>query len=433
MPSKKYLNFLRRKNELISDTAICEENRTLFLRFFEFEEYKLKRRTGLPEVDDKSVHTLEGYIPKLRNANQWFGNKPWSELTAGDIKRVYDGLEDGQILTERGRRFLSRTDYYNKIFKSKPFALAGKAVLAKEVISYAAPADKSVRFVREEEVRKVAHWLFQPKHRLLVWLAFDIGENINSLLVLRPKDFARGSNPATGEPEYRVQLRREILKRSRTPRSEITNYRETVDLLDDRLKNLQPDEPLFEFGYRSIAKVLSRAASRAGVKCEPNGQGVTWKDLRSGMACDLLRKGWSTDEVKARLGHRPSSREIDKYVNYLALDRHRPKAKVQQFEVTNLQAQLEESRNRERLHSQRLVAMEERMEAMYRQLADAVLSRNPRLSDVEDAIAFKAGAVGGASMTGWREAPTRAVAQGHAQREGSPLLGERGKGREGLR
>ena len=57
------------------------------------------------------------------------------------------------------------------------------------------------------------------------------------------------------------------------------------------------------------AKVLERGGHITRATCIPGGQKVTLKDLRSSMACDLLSKGWTTDEANYRLGHKPSSRE----------------------------------------------------------------------------------------------------------------------------
>ena len=72
------------------------------------------------------------------------------------------------------------------------------------------------------------------------------------------------------------------------------------------------------------------------------------------MACDLLAKGWNTDEVNARLGHRPSSREIDRYVTFLAIDKQQPKKKILDHNFAKLQAELEESREREKLQARRI-------------------------------------------------------------------------------
>ena len=85
----------------------------------------------------------------------------------------------------------------------------------------------------------------------------------------------------------------------------------------------------------------------------PGNDMIRWKDLRSGMACHLLKQGWTTDEVNFRLGHKPSSREIDVYVSYLAVDRRKPKKKVYDSSLHKIQLELEASRSRERLAAER--------------------------------------------------------------------------------
>ncbi len=55
-----------------------------------------------------------------------------------------------------------------------------------------------------------------------------------------------------------------------------------------------------------------------------------------------------------RLGHKPSSREIDKYVSWLALDQHRPKKRVFEGNVAELQRKLDEAGQHEKLTAERL-------------------------------------------------------------------------------
>ncbi|MHC4140108.1 MAG: site-specific integrase [Planctomycetota bacterium] len=189
-------------------------------------------------------------------------------------------------------------------------------------------------------------------------------ENINALLQLKKSDFYKQINSDTDESEYRINLRKDIIKRSRRSRSEITNYNETVQLLDQLLPNFEEHELIFNFGYCSSKKIM---VERSGVKCIPNGESVTWKDLRSGMACDLLKKGWSVDEVNARLGHKPSSAEIDKYINFLALDRHTPKKKIQEFTINKLKTEIEQSKARERLQTLRMENIKKQMQVQKEQ------------------------------------------------------------------
>lgn len=51
--------------------------------------------------------------------------------------------------------------------------------------------------------------------------------------------------------------------------------------------------------YRMAKKIIECAVRITGARCLPGGQKVTLKDLRSSMACDLLRKGRTTDEVNS--------------------------------------------------------------------------------------------------------------------------------------
>ena len=235
--------------------------------------------------------------------------------------------------------------------------------MAREVIEFYKPnGDGEVRFIRENEVRKLANVMINPRHKLLLWLLFDVGENINSLLKLRKCDCVRQISEDTKLTEYRINLSHEILKRSRTPRSEITNYQETVEFLDNILKDLKDEDLIFNFQYRMAKKFLDRAVNITGAKCIPKGQKVTWKDLRSSMACDVLSKGWTTDEVNARLGHKPSSREIDKYVTFLAIDRHKPKKKIYEHNISKLTAELEETKEREKLFGRRLEQLQNKAE-----------------------------------------------------------------------
>ena len=67
--------YQRGKNKLLGETGICDENKALFNEFFEYEEYKLKRRNSLPELDDGCYKTLLTYVQRFRNMNIWF--KQW--------------------------------------------------------------------------------------------------------------------------------------------------------------------------------------------------------------------------------------------------------------------------------------------------------------------------------------------------------------------
>jgi hypothetical protein len=159
-------------------------------------------------------------------------------------------------------------------------------------------------------------------------------------------------------------LRREILKRSRKARSEITNFPETARLLDIVLNELGEEDLVFDFEYSTARDTMRRIVGITGAKCIPGGEKVTWKDLRSSMACDLLKKGWTLDEVNKRLGHKPSSDEIDKYVNFLALDGHKSKKKIFENSLAKLQQEIDLRKTRERMQADKIELLEKQLEAM---------------------------------------------------------------------
>jgi hypothetical protein len=351
------------KTKLLNDKSICKENRELFTEFFAWEEEKLKRINDLPKIDDSSYKTLHGYINRFRNVNKWFENKPWKNLTLAEIKSVYRDLEDGKIKNRNGKRFEDRRSYYNKVFKSKPFKLAGKNEEVKQALEFFTDRrKKEVRFVNEENFKKMISVLSKPQHFALFWLAWDIGENINSLLKLTKRNFKKQTNRQTKESEYLVHLSQDKLKRSRQSRSEPTLYQETVRYLDMVLQGLNDDDLIFPFGYRQALKIFDSAVKKSNAKCEPDSNKPSWKDLRSGMACYLFSQGWHSDDINLRLGHTISSRELDVYLNYMAQNRKRAKKILYNNNLEDVKNDLEEARQREKLHSNRLERQKEDIE-----------------------------------------------------------------------
>ena len=379
--------YLRNKQLLLEDSNFNPNNREVVKKFFEFEEYKLKRKEGLSEVDERSYKTLSSYITRIKNLNQWLNNKTWADLTEEDIKKLIDDMEDGIIKTKYGKKIEDRSGYH-QMLAGKFFGLVKKNHIAQQIIEdfsiKGREFNKQVRFIEEEQFRKIVNCTVTPEQKCILWLCFDVSENISTILSLEKKDFVREIDPDTGEPEYLVILSKEKLKRSRTPRSEITNYKETVEYLDIVLANLKPtykqvsnkyirgrklseyynEDRLFKFGMKAADKFLRRAVELSGVRCMPGGERVTFKDLRSSCACNLLKKGWSIDEINARLGHTPASRVITRYVTYLSLDRRKPKAKVYQSNLRKLETDLEKQKELNKLQLLRFENLKKEQDQM---------------------------------------------------------------------
>ena len=356
------------KKAFLKDAGICEENRILFKAFFDKQENKLKRRNRISSLDEPCYKTLYGYIGRLKNVNTWFDNKPWVSLTKEDITNVYNDLEDGKIKTKAGNEFKDKEQYYAKVFKSTPFELAGKDDLAREVIDEIKKLpeeDDEVRYIKEDTFRKLVDVAIDIKHKLLLWLQFDVGENIGTALKLQKKDFTQQINEVSKEKEYLVNLPRFKLKRSRKKRGETTNLRETAMFLEIALKDLKDDDLVFDFKMRQAQKVLDRAVRLINAKCIPNGEKVTWKDLRSSMACYLLSKGWHTDEINRRLGHSPSSRQIDKYVSFLDTGNKITKKVLYESDMKTMQDELKQLLDARKLDSQRIETLQRESDTVY--------------------------------------------------------------------
>lgn len=402
-------NYINAKAKLLNDIFIVEYNRTLFRDFFDWEEEKLKRTNELPELDESCYNTLYCYINKLKNVNKWFKNKPWDELTTDEIKQVYNDLEDGVIKTKLGKRFQDRRSYYNKIFKAKPFQLAGLCDKAENALEFfTSKSKKPVRFIDEASFKKMVSFLRKPQHYALLWLAWDVGENISSLLELKVCHLKRQVSRETREVEYLVYLPQENLKRSRQTRSEPTIYSDTVQYIDALLEYgreieyrdekgrirrktipFKDDDYLFTFKYRQALQIFDSCVKRSGVKCEPHNEKPSWKDLRSGMACHLFEQGWHVEDINLRLGHSPQSKWLDSYINYLAVNRKRAKKAHYNNNLKDIKDDLEESRLREKFLANKLDKQNDKIQTLIdrdsyyaektMQLLD-ILKRNPEIA-----------------------------------------------------
>lgn len=353
--------FENNKALLLNDKNINSENRKLFKEFFELQETKLKRINDNAELDEPSYKTLYTYVNKLRNVNTWFKNKSWKDITLEDIKKVYNDLEDGNIKNSLGKRFEDRRSYYNKVFKSLPFRLAGKDTLSVQALNlFTDRRKKEVTFVNEENFKQLVSVVSNPVHLALFWLSWDIGENINTLLRLTKANFKKQINKDTKEEEYRVWLPQVQLKRSRQPRSEITLFPETTRYLDIVLSELDNNDLVFDFQYRQAVKLFDSAIKRGKVICEPTGKKPSWKDLRTGMVMNLFTNyGWNSDDINLRLGHSITSRELEAYFSYGAGKGKRAKKQHFNSNIEKLQDELNDFKIREKSNVLKIQELEE--------------------------------------------------------------------------
>src|SRR3989344_2934268 len=165
--------YIRRKGELFNNKSFNSNNKELIKKFLIFEEYKLKRKEGLTEVDERSYKTLSHYITRIKNLNQWLNNKTWADLTEEDIKKLIDDMEDGVIKNKKGKRHEDRSLYY-QMFCGKFFGLIKKNHIARQIIEdfsiKGRDFNKQVRFIEEEQFRKIVDCTITPEQKCILWL-----------------------------------------------------------------------------------------------------------------------------------------------------------------------------------------------------------------------------------------------------------------------
>jgi hypothetical protein len=84
------------------------------------------------------------------------------------------------------------------------------------------------------------------------------------------------------------------------------------------------------------------------------------------------------------LGHKPSSRSLDKYVSYLALKKHIPKKKLFDNDLVNVKNDLEDSKELNKLQSQRLLKQKEELETYKKKTNVAVDTIKKVMEDIKD-------------------------------------------------
>ena len=109
---------------------------------------------------------------------------------------------------------------------------------------------------------------------------------------------------------------------------------------------------------------MHAVAKKTGAKGVPTGDQPTWKDLRSVMACYLFKAGSHSDDINLRLGHTLSSRELDVYVSYLAVNREKPKLKLEGTRIEELRRELAEKRSHHLAVGTRLKRLQEENETI---------------------------------------------------------------------
>lgn len=322
------------------------KNKELAVDWLEHYEEQLKHTNGYDKkAEIRNSKTLYKQLYLLKNALYWFNDIDLDKVTKEDIKRVFEGLEKGIIRSVSGKNIKTKQDYYTKVFKGRVtlFGFLKKNALAQDVIIRKYTESEEVRYFDFDTFRVIVDNSKLSTHKLAFWLLYDTAIEVNALVQLRKSDFTKEYDPDTKQDYYRVRVRKEISKKSRQKRYLDIYYPEANTLLDTHFSNLKDDDKLFNFNPPALHKALKLIVRNHNLKTKGDtAQEIALKDFRSSCATNLLRLGFSTDYIKARLGHKPSSTSIDRYVNYLGLKQEKPRREIEKLNIKQLQKQINE-------------------------------------------------------------------------------------------
>jgi len=333
------------KKNLAKDKTISRKNKALIVKWLNIKEDSLSSQKGKNDINSqiRYTKTLSKYVSFLRNVARWFDDL--SNLTKEDLKKFYDDFETGKIKNQKGKMYekSTRLDYYNKIFKSGFFKWLGYGDIAKEIFILERGEDYEVRFFEKKDLDKMIRMTNSIRNKLFLTLSFDTGLRIGTTLNLRKKDFKKRYNDTTKQDYYLINVRKEYIKGNRSLNIAVW-LPETNELLDLYLKDLKDNDLIFDFSYSNVRKIVRRASDRAKVKTKPDGKNLTIHDFRRSSATYWLTKGCSLDIIKSRLGHKPSSVAIDKYISYLGLNDEQIVTEVQEGNYKELEDAYKETR-----------------------------------------------------------------------------------------
>lgn len=343
---EKRIKRLSKKKEVSYNnktTKFREENVRIAIDYLRHKEEYSQNVNGYTEDAQKRYYkTLDKKFTYIQNVLVWFNKWPLKELTDENIKAVYDKLQKNELTSLRGT-FLSensKKDYYSKVFKNGFFAYINKHDIARKIILRKFKTNKEVRFFEIETLKQISNSLRYNDHKLLVWLLFDTGLEINAALNLIKKDFSIEKSES-GDNYFMLHVRDEISKKGRSTRNIFIFHNETNILLKEIIQNIGDNDKLFNFGYRNAYKIISETSKELNLKLKTHNEHIVPKDFRSSMATYFLKEGWTTDEIKARLGHNVSSSVINSYVSYLGLDQKLNLKKKEEKDLTNFKEKYE--------------------------------------------------------------------------------------------
>jgi len=237
-------------------------------------ESELKLRNYSPK-------TVKNYLYCLRNFFGFYkGNLRWVDTEV--IKRFILKLQDDKLAPQTVNLHLNAIKfYYYQVVKTK-FQIRVQCTKRTKRIPVV---------LARQEILNIIDAIKNPKHRLMIALAYSSGLRISEIVSLKVKDVYL--------PDYTLHI-----KQSKGRKDRLTLFSEK--LVNDMGIYMmgKPDDYLFEserggkLSTRTVGKVFQVAAKKAGIQKD-----ATFHSLRHSFATHLLENGTDIRYVQELLGH----------------------------------------------------------------------------------------------------------------------------------
>lgn len=329
-------------NRLLHDERISKKNRELCYEWVKLKEKELtdgKSKDERAQDAHRHAKTLAKYCTLLTNISFWFPDL--TAITKKDLEKFKDNFLNDKIKSVNGKILKEKNDYIRKVIKSPFFKkYLGHRDIVEDVFSNRVK-DKKTRpqFFLYDDLKELVSSCRYNDEKAILYLLFSTGVRIGTLLNLKFEDFELKYNSKTDMQYYLCHVKAEYTK-SNADRAVPIVIPEVNEFLIKHFQHATPTDFVVNVSYASVRNLIERTASSIGLKTKPDNQPITPHIYRKSTSLFLLNNGYSLDQVKAFLGHSPSSDAIDCYANYSGLNFDPQTTKVQVDEFMKLKDKL---------------------------------------------------------------------------------------------
>jgi len=339
-------NYKRALKRLQNNEKLPLINRNLAIEWIKKKEKELSdgfTKTQMITEKLRQTKTLLKYCYLMTNLCFWF--KDFTKIDEKELIKFKEDFNLDKIKSLNGKTIKCKSDYFNKLIKSDFFRnFLGHELIVKKVFNGKIRKNtEEVEFITYDDFNILINHAYEPYHKATLYLLYSSGIRVGTLLNLKKSDFELKFNVKTKVHYYIIHIKSEITKSKENMSIPIV-IPNANNFLTEYLKNLDENDYVINYSYSQIRNMIDEISIRANITTKPNNKRLHPHILRKSTPIYLLNNKYSVDQVKAMLGHKPSSTVIDRYVNYLGLQFEPEVTKVQTDTIITFQKELEETR-----------------------------------------------------------------------------------------